>query len=70
MSYWTKRRGSNRHVSWFFGQSVQVDVSVREIRKHGLGALLQSNVPLCYFLYYLLDNYCSENLVQPCVALL
>lgn len=63
-SFWLKRRQSSQVVSWFFGQKIQVDVSVSEIKKYGLGALLQSNVPLCYFLYYLLDNYCSENLVQ------
>lgn len=62
-SFWLKRRQSSQVVSWFFGQKIQVDVSVSEIKKYGLGALLQSNVPLCYFLYYLLDNYCSENLV-------
>lgn len=68
-SFWLKRRGSSQVVSWFFGQKIQVDVSVNEIKKYGLSALLQSNVPLCYFLYYLLDNYCSENLVTILVVI-
>jgi hypothetical protein len=37
---------------------------VREIRKEGLKALLQSKVPLCYFLYHLLEEFSSENLVR------
>ncbi|KAI8363797.1 RGS domain-containing protein, partial [Choanephora cucurbitarum] len=34
----------------------------REIRREGLRALLLSTVPLGYFLYYLLNEYSSENL--------
>lgn len=64
ISYWAKRRAYSQYISWYFGQKVQLDVSVAEIEKHGLAAMLESNVPLCYFLYYLLDAYSSENLVQ------
>lgn len=64
MNYWARRRKASEYLSWFFGQRVSLDVSVNEVQTYGLAALLQSNVPLCYFLYYLLENYCSENLVH------
>lgn len=63
ISYWAKRRGHSAYLSWFFGTKIQLDVAVSEIRRYHLAALLESNVPLCYFLYNLLDNYCAENLV-------
>lgn len=37
-------------------------MSVAQIETHGLKAILHSNVPLCYFLYSLLEELCSENL--------
>lgn len=42
----------------------QTDVSITEIRNVGLKAILQSKVPLCYFLYHLLQEFSSENLVS------
>lgn len=45
----------------FFGQNIPVDVSIRDIEQLGLKALLASRVPLCYFLYQLLEEHCSEN---------
>lgn len=66
MSYWAKRRKASEYLSWFFGQKIQLDVSVNEVQTYGLAAMLQSSVPLCYFLFYLLESYCSENLVQTC----
>lgn len=62
LSFWAKRRAKSPHLTWFWGESIAQDVAVAEIQRYGLGALLESNIPLCYFLYYLLDNYCSENL--------
>ncbi|KAI8068316.1 hypothetical protein BC940DRAFT_299679 [Gongronella butleri] len=38
------------------------DISVRQIRKEGLKALLRARVPLCYFLFHLLEEYSHENL--------
>ena len=38
------------------------DISLSNIEMYGLGALLQSNVPLVYFLRYLLDHLATENL--------
>ena len=46
----------------FFGANIPVDVSIRDIENLGLRALLASRVPICYFLYQLLEEHCSENL--------
>jgi hypothetical protein len=59
---WQRRKLSKRKLRQFFGKSAPVDVSPSDIEKYGLPALLQSNVPLCYFLYSLLEQYSSENL--------
>jgi hypothetical protein len=59
---WQRRKLSKRKLRQFFGRSAPVDVSPDDIEKYGLPALLQSNVPLCYFLYSLLEQYSSENL--------
>lgn len=60
---WDRRKKQKKKLARFFGQEAPVDVSVHEIQKYGLLALLKSNVPLTYFLYMLMDKYCSENLV-------
>lgn len=59
---WQRRKLSKRKLRQFFGRSAPVDVSPADIEKYGLPALLQSNVPLCYFLYSLLEQFSSENL--------
>lgn len=59
---WQKRKMSNARLRKFFGRSVQVDVKIQDIEKFGLDTMLASNVPLCYFLYSLLESYCAENL--------
>lgn len=59
---WQRRKLSKQKLRRFFGKSAPVDTSVAEVEKYGLPALLQSNVPLCYFLYSLLEQFSSENL--------
>lgn len=59
---WHRRKLSKQKLRRFFGKSAPVDTSVAEVEKYGLPALLQSNVPLCYFLYSLLEQFGSENL--------
>lgn len=54
---------SKHKLENFFGQSIPIDVNIAEIETHGLKAMLQSKVPLCYFLYSMLEELCSENLV-------
>lgn len=46
----------------FFGE--HIEVTAKEVRKEGLKALLVSSAPLGYFLYHLLNEYSSENLVR------
>ncbi|KAG2171699.1 hypothetical protein INT43_008079 [Umbelopsis isabellina] len=60
--YKVKTTKTNRKLNNFFGEQPPLDICVREIRKEGLKALLQSKVPLCYFLYHLLEEFSSENL--------
>ncbi|KAG1148844.1 hypothetical protein G6F37_006600 [Rhizopus arrhizus] len=60
--YKKKVSKSSHKLESFFGEPTPVDVCVYEIKKEGLKAILESKVPLCYFLYYLLDEYSSENL--------
>ncbi|CAO3696280.1 unnamed protein product [Rhizopus stolonifer] len=60
--YKKKVHKSFNKLNYFFGEATPVDVCVCEIKKEGLKAMLESKVPLCYFLYYLLDEYSSENL--------
>lgn len=62
--YKKKVSKSSHKLESFFGEPTPVDVCVHEIKKEGLKAILESKVPLCYFLYYLLDEYSSENLVN------
>lgn len=62
--YKKKVSKSSHKLESFFGEPTPVDVCIYEIRKEGLKAILESKVPLCYFLYYLLDEYSSENLVS------
>ncbi|CAJ0639458.1 6509_t:CDS:2 [Entrophospora sp. SA101] len=46
----------------FFGAKPPIDICVREIEKEGLKAILNSKIPLFYFLYSLLEEYSPENL--------
>lgn len=64
LSIWDRRKKQKQKLARFFGEEAPVDISVQEIQKYGLVALLKSNVPLTYFLYMLMDKYCSENLVK------
>lgn len=53
-----KKKGSNN----YYGDEPNMDVSVSEIINFGLKAMIKSKVPLCYFLYTLIEDYCCENL--------
>lgn len=62
--YKVKVERSSKKLECFFGEPTPIDVCVSEIIKEGLKAMLESKVPLCYFLFYLLDEFSSENLVR------
>ena len=61
--YKIKRSRSARKLNHFFGEQTPDDICIAEIRREGLKALLQSKIPVCYFLYHLLQEISSENLV-------
>lgn len=63
-TYTDKSDRSNRKAHQFFGEQVKLQVTAKEVRKEGLKALLYSTAPLGYFLYHLLNEYSSENLVR------
>ncbi|KAI7903907.1 RGS domain-containing protein [Cokeromyces recurvatus] len=63
VTYKKRVNRSYKKLEYFFGEPTPMDVCIREINKEGLKAILESKVPLCYFLYYLLDEFCSENLL-------
>ncbi|KAI7901855.1 RGS domain-containing protein [Cokeromyces recurvatus] len=60
--YKLKTTRSSKKLDDFFGEYAPHDICIKEIQKEGLKAILQSKTPLCYFLYHLLQEYCSENL--------
>ncbi|KAL0140000.1 RGS domain-containing protein [Mucor lusitanicus] len=62
--YKKKNDKSNKKAFQFFGEQVKLEISAKEIRREGLRALLHSTVPLAYFLYHLLNEYSSENLLM------
>lgn len=62
--YKIKTTRSSKKLDHFFGEFAPHDICVKEIRKEGLKAILESKAPLCYFLYHLLQEYSSENLVS------
>lgn len=55
---------SSIKLNKFFGDKPPLDICVKEIEKEGLKAMLHSKIPLCYFLYSLLEEYSCENLVS------
>lgn len=57
-----KRKMSKKAIKNFFGESVPVDVPINVVEQKGLAAILQSHIPLCYFLYSLLVDMNAENL--------
>jgi hypothetical protein len=65
-TFTSKKTEKNSKIEHPFsgGEQVKLEISPKEIRREGLKALLHSNVPLGYFLYHLLNEYSSENLVR------
>ncbi|KAI8065392.1 RGS domain-containing protein [Gilbertella persicaria] len=61
--YKIKTENTSRKLDRFFGESVPIDICVNEINNEGLKAILGSKIPLCYFLFYLLEEYNFENLL-------
>ncbi|CAO3625060.1 unnamed protein product [Mucor hiemalis] len=51
-----------KKINQVFIEQKKLDISIKDIKREGLKALLYSTVPLGYFLYHLLNEYSSENL--------
>lgn len=62
--YKAKMMQSKQKLENFFGQPIPFDINISEIEVHGLKAILQSKVPMCYFMYSMLEDYSAENLVS------
>ncbi|RUS13731.1 LOW QUALITY PROTEIN: hypothetical protein BC938DRAFT_477701, partial [Jimgerdemannia flammicorona] len=60
--YKIKTSNSTKKLNSFFGEMPPMDICLKEIEREGLKAMLQSKVPLCYFLHTVLEEYSSENL--------
>nr|KAJ3405991.1 hypothetical protein HK105_003625 [Polyrhizophydium stewartii] len=56
----TRASVSSRKITAIFGEACPVDISTTQIERKGLWALLLSNLPLCYFLLYLLRKHTAE----------
>ncbi|CAG8509549.1 4438_t:CDS:2 [Paraglomus occultum] len=61
-AYKQKSKMSTRKLESFFGEKPPLDICMKEIEKEGLKAMLNSKIPLCYFMYSLLEEYSAENL--------
>ena len=55
---------STRKLGQIFGNDAPIDVRVREIEETRLAALLQSRIPLLYFLAMTIADQNAENLVR------
>lgn len=62
--YKIKTTNSTKKLNSFFGETPPMDICIKEIEREGLKAMLQSKIPLCYFLRSVLEEYSSENLVS------
>jgi hypothetical protein len=54
----------HKKLEFFFGQTLPFDIPLPKVEALGLKGILTSNVPLCYFLYLMLEELCAENLVS------
>jgi len=63
-AYKQRSKMSTRKLESFFGEKPPLDICMKEIEKEGLKAMLNSKIPLCYFMYSLLEEYSAENLVS------
>jgi len=57
-----RKRQNSETVRKFFGSDLKIDVSLSVIEKYKLPAMLESDLPLAYFLCYLLKYHGVENL--------
>ncbi len=63
VSVWRQRRKTKKKMEHFFGEHIPIDISIADIDRYGLEALVHSRVPLIYFVVSLLEQMAIENLL-------
>ena len=61
----SRKRQNQDKVRKFFGSDLKIDVSLSMIRKYKLPAMMESDLPLTYFISFLIKYQGVENLVGP-----
>ena len=59
----SRKRRNQEKVRKFFGADLRIDVSLSMIKRYKLPAMLESDLPLAYFICYLIKCQSVENLV-------
>lgn len=59
-----RKRQNHEKVRKFFGSNLKIDVSLNMIQRFKLPAMIESDLPLTYFICYLIKYQGVENLVK------
>ena len=59
----SRKRQNQEKVRKFFGSDLKIDVSLNMIKKYKLPAMMESDLPLTYFISFLIKYQGVENLV-------
>lgn len=60
----SRKRQNQEKVRKFFGSDLKIDVSLNTIKRFKLPAVLESDLPLTYFICFLIKYQGIENLVR------
>lgn len=60
----SRKRQNQEKVRKFFGSDLKIDVSLSMIKRFKLPAIIESDLPLTYFICFLIKYQGIENLVQ------
>lgn len=59
-----QKRQNQEKVRKFFGSELKIDISLNTIEKYKLPAMMESDLPLAYFICFLIKYQGIENLVK------
>ena len=59
----SRKRQNQEKVRKFFGSNLKIDISLNIIKKFKLPAIMESDLPLAYFICFLIKYQGVENLV-------
>ena len=65
----SRKRQNQEKVRKFFGSELKIDVSLNMIDKFKLPAMIESDLPLAYFVCFLIKYQGIENLVKPIISI-